>query len=93
MQPTIIDKDQMVLLGFSFFGDPFEFSAGWTEENEIGQLWRRLMAYLEKHAGRIQHAGEVGAGEFVDGHSVDPFAVGLLARMLGYRPSDGPANR
>jgi AraC family transcriptional regulator len=55
MQPTIINKDQMVLLGFSFFGDPFEFSAGWTEENEIGHLWRRLMVYLEAHAGRIRH--------------------------------------
>ena len=55
MKPKIITHKQLNLVGFSFFGDPFEFSVGWTEENEIGQLWRRLMAYLVKHAGCIRH--------------------------------------
>jgi predicted transcriptional regulator YdeE len=56
MEPTIIEKDQMTLLGFSFFGDPFAISGGWTEENEIGRLWKRFMVYLDKHQHLISHA-------------------------------------
>ena len=55
MEPRIIDKGQMILLGFSFFGDPFRLSGGWTEENEIGRLWNRFMAYFSQHRHRIKH--------------------------------------
>ena len=55
MKPTIIEKDQMILVGLSFFGDPFEMSAGWTEENEIGRLWNRFTAYLTEHGHHIKH--------------------------------------
>lgn len=41
MKPTkIFDSPDIVLVGLSFFGDPFRTNAGWTEENEIGRLWR-----------------------------------------------------
>jgi AraC family transcriptional regulator len=53
MEPRLVEKDQVVLVGFSFFGDPFRVSGGWTEENEIGRLWNRLMAFLEEHRQRI----------------------------------------
>ena len=46
MQPKIIRADQIMLVGMSFYGDPFETSAGWMEENQIGRLWQRFMAYL-----------------------------------------------
>ena len=55
MEPTLVEKRQMVLLGFSFFGDPFSISAGWTEENEIGRLWKRFMAYFAERRHRIKH--------------------------------------
>jgi predicted transcriptional regulator YdeE len=55
MEPKIVAKPQMMLLGLSFFGDPFSLSAGWTEENEIGRLWKRFMAYLAGHRGEIKH--------------------------------------
>ena len=45
MEPTIIERDKIILVGFSFFGDPFQ-AGEWTEENEIGRLWNRFMAYL-----------------------------------------------
>lgn len=55
MEPvSIIDKDQIILAGFSFFGDPFSLSGEWTEENEIGRLWSRFMAYLTRHSDRLQ---------------------------------------
>jgi predicted transcriptional regulator YdeE len=55
MEPTMIEKHQMMLVGLSFFGDPFAISGGWTEENEIGRLWKRFMAYLAEHRHRIKH--------------------------------------
>lgn len=62
MQPTIVEKNQIVLVGFSFFGDPFATSGGWTEENEIGRLWDRFVAYVTRHNDRIKHVknSEVG---------------------------------
>lgn len=44
----------MFLVGFSFFGDPFSESGGWTEENEIGRLWQRFMTYCEHHQDRVK---------------------------------------
>jgi predicted transcriptional regulator YdeE len=58
MEVRIVEKDQMLLVGLSFFGDPFQSSAGWTEENEIGRLWVRFMAFLENQGARIQHIKE-----------------------------------
>jgi predicted transcriptional regulator YdeE len=55
MEPTIVARDQIILVGLSFFGDPFATSGGWTEENEIGRLWDRFMAYGTRHGERIQH--------------------------------------
>ena len=54
MDVKIMEKEQMLLVGLSFFGDPFKSSAGWTEENEIGRLWVRFKAFLENQGARIQ---------------------------------------
>jgi predicted transcriptional regulator YdeE len=55
MKPTIVTRDQTILLGFSFFGDPFALSGAWTEENEIGRLWSRFMSYMSQHSARLKH--------------------------------------
>ncbi len=55
MQPTILQKEEILLLGLSFYGDPFDTSNVWTEENQIGLTWQRLMRYLEQHSQVIQH--------------------------------------
>lgn len=55
MEVKVIDRDQIMLAGFSFYGDPFETSAGWTEENEIGRLWVRFMTYCSNHPQFGQH--------------------------------------
>jgi AraC family transcriptional regulator len=55
MEPKLVETGQLTLLGFSFFGDPFRLSGGWTEENEIGRLWARFMAFLGEHRSRIRH--------------------------------------
>jgi AraC family transcriptional regulator len=53
MKPKIIEKDQIILIGFNFFGDPFT-SPGWTEENEIGRLWNRFENYLTRYGDRLK---------------------------------------
>jgi predicted transcriptional regulator YdeE len=55
MEPKIIDRAHIMLVGFSFFGDPFKLSGGWTEENEIGRVWQRFMAYFMQQHDRIKH--------------------------------------
>ena len=55
MEPTIVEKGQITLVGFSFYGDPFSESDGWTEGNEIGGLWNRFSAYLTDQGERILH--------------------------------------
>jgi predicted transcriptional regulator YdeE len=46
MQPRITGEMQIILAGMSFFGDPFESRPGWDEENEIGRLWARFIAFV-----------------------------------------------
>jgi AraC family transcriptional regulator len=58
MEATIVQKDRILLVGLGFFGDPFASSGGWTEENEIGRLWNRFLAFLTKHGERIKHVRE-----------------------------------
>jgi predicted transcriptional regulator YdeE len=55
MKPKIVELDEILLLGFNFFGEPFQFSGDWSEENEIGRLWVRFVSYLAEHRGRIRH--------------------------------------
>ncbi len=55
MQPTILQKPEILLVGMSFYGDPFDTSGAWTEENQIGHTWQRFTAYLEQHGEAIHH--------------------------------------
>jgi predicted transcriptional regulator YdeE len=36
----------LLLAGLSFYGDPFRLAADWSEDNEIGRLWKRFVALL-----------------------------------------------
>lgn len=53
MKPKIIDKEQMALVGMVFYGDPFKEKGGWSQENEIGKLWKRFMAKEKQVKNRI----------------------------------------
>ncbi len=78
MKSAIVEKPSVTLVGFDFFGDPFRSHGGWSEENEIGRLWVRWMAYLETAAGdlppllnpgvmyevHVYHAETLQTGEF-----------------------------
>jgi predicted transcriptional regulator YdeE len=54
IEPTrIIERPRLRLAGFSFYGDPFAFSDGWSMDNEIGRLWQRFMAFFAAHDNHI----------------------------------------
>lgn len=73
MEPKIVATGEMILVGLGFYGDPFRLSGGWTEENEIGRLWKRFMSYLGQHPGCIKHTkGEQVAYELQIYHEDTP---------------------
>lgn len=55
MEPVITQKSEIKIAGMSFFGDPFDTSDVWTEENQIGRLWQRFMGYFQQNADAIKH--------------------------------------
>ena len=83
MEPIIIEKPAITLVGMSFYGDPFETSAGWTEENQIGRLWERLMAYLAEHSESIQHRSAVQASYEVHIYGPETMTKGLFEVFVG----------
>lgn len=83
VEPTIVDLPQIVLLGLSFFGDPFKLSAGWTEENEIGRLWSRYTAFLTEHSQRIRHVTDERVAYEVQVYSKDTQRTGEFEVFVG----------
>jgi len=49
MQAKIISEKKMLLIGMNFYGDPFSNHSFWSEENEIGHLWKRFISFLDKN--------------------------------------------
>lgn len=83
MKPTIVQKDEIILVGMSFYGDPFETSAGWTEENQIGRLWQRLMGYLAENADAIEARVPVQASYEVHVYGPETMTKGLFEVFVG----------
>jgi len=83
MKPIIVQKDEIALVGMSFYGDPFETSAGWTEENQIGHLWQRLMDYLSKNADTIPHRLPIHASYEVHVYGPETMTKGLFEVFVG----------
>ncbi|MBD3408783.1 MAG: hypothetical protein GF419_01125 [Ignavibacteriales bacterium] len=61
--PTTVERDRLLLLGVDFFGDPFRKSDEWTEENEIGELWKRFMPFAIERRNELRLADERGLYE------------------------------
>ena len=83
MEPKIIDKDQIILVGFGFFGDPFASSGGWTEGNEIGRLWQRFETYLTNNMDRIKYLTNQEVGYEVHIHHEETMSKGHYEVFVG----------
>lgn len=92
MLPEIRQYPIRYLAGFSFFGNPFEQYSGWTEENEIGRLWTRYMAYMRQHAGSLPAAwtatGETGVAYELHIYHPETPATGEFEVFAGHLISD-----
>ena len=58
LEPKIVQAISWLVVGLSFYGDPFDKASGWSEENEIGLLWQRLMRLLAKSPNAITQIKE-----------------------------------
>ena len=61
MDAKIVTADEWLVVGMSFYGDPFSHAAGWSEDNEIGRLWQRFMSFVNQHHEAIQQPVNPGA--------------------------------
>lgn len=88
MEPKIIQEEMILLAGMSFYGDPFETSSAWSEENQIGCLWRRLMTYINSHKDTLAwHSYQVPYYEVhIDGPETE--TEGLFEVFVGLQISD-----
>jgi AraC family transcriptional regulator len=55
VKPRITDKKRIMLVGLDFFGNPYEKAGGWSEQNAIGELWKRFDAFISKKKKSIKH--------------------------------------
>jgi len=83
MEPNIIEKGETLLVGMSFYGDPFQMSGAWTEENEIGRLWSRFGDFLGAKRGRIKHARHAATSVEVHLYSEDAIETGNWEIFVG----------
>jgi AraC family transcriptional regulator len=67
MKPSITDKKKITLVGMDFFGNPTEKAEGWTEQNAIGQLWKRFNRFYENRKDSFKHlVSEAGHELWID---------------------------
>jgi AraC family transcriptional regulator len=62
MEPKIIESTELILVGMDFFGDPCAMASPWSEENEIGQLWKRFMQFMARKASAVKHQASPSVG-------------------------------
>lgn len=88
MKYKIIEHEAILLAGMSFFGDPFASSDAWSEENHIGQLWKRLMKYLEHQKHTLEWNSH--RGPYYEVHLFNPATEtqGHFEIFVGYRISE-----
>lgn len=83
MEPVIVTRSEISLVGMSFYGDPFDTHSGWDEENEIGRLWRRLMKYLEGNKHNILHLTNIEAAFEVHIYNPETSLRGVFEVFVG----------
>jgi predicted transcriptional regulator YdeE len=83
MEPLIIQKEEIVLVGVSFYGDPFDTYSGWDEENEIGRLWQRFMKYQEDIGNSVLHITNPEAAFEVHVYNQETSTKGFIEVFVG----------
>jgi predicted transcriptional regulator YdeE len=89
LEVRLIDAAPFLLMGMSFYGDPFDAYAGWDEENQIGRLWKRFQRFLGNHP---ELAGGPGENAYYEVHitHAETATQGLFEVFVGL-PAAGRA--
>lgn len=88
MQPKFVSLPRMLLLGMSFYGDPFSLGDPWSEENQIGRLWSRFSAYLQDNATALQQLAVMDVCYEVHVYSRETLEKGLFEIFTGVKIDD-----
>ena len=83
MEPVITQKPEILLVGMSFYGDPFSTRGGWDAKNEIGRLWTRLINYLSANGEQIQHFIQSGGAYEVHIYNEETVNQGIFEVFVG----------
>ena len=83
MEPTIVESQKMILVGFSFYGDPLESNAGWTEDNEIGRLWKRFERHMAQNAYSLMNLVNTDVAYEVHVYGEDTLEKGQFEVFVG----------
>lgn len=88
MQPKFVSLPQLMLLGISFYGDPFSLGDPWSEENQIGRLWARFTPYLQENAGKMKDIARRDVCYEVHVYSPETLEKGLFEIFIGIEIDD-----
>jgi AraC family transcriptional regulator len=80
----IIDSSIKIIAGFNFYGDPFQSSMEWTEENEIGILWKRFMDYSYRNKGLIKISKDPQVAYEIHIYNEDTITKGFFDIFVGF---------
>ena len=56
MEPKIINRDQFLIIGMVFYGNPFHAAVVSPDQNEVGKLWGRFNTYYDNNPQRFKDA-------------------------------------
>ena len=59
MEPRIIERDELTVVGMVYYGNPFHTEGATPEENEVGKLWTRFNTYWDGHREAFKHEVDV----------------------------------
>ncbi len=84
MEPIeIINSQEKIFAGFNFYGDPFQSSLEWTEENEIGILWKRFMKFANINKSFFREVVNPEVAYEVHLYNADTISKGFFDIFVG----------
>ena len=85
MIPEVLNSGAIYLAGYSFYGDPFNSSSAWTEENEIGTLWKRFEAFCTERRNEMPSTAVQNLGYEVHIWNKETFTTGHYEVFVGFQ--------
>ncbi len=85
MDVRLVTSSEWWVVGMNFYGDPFDRASGWSEENEIGLLWKRFMTFLETNPEAIQEQADPGVALEIHLETDETGEKGVFEVFVGVR--------